>query len=119
VEGGMSILLKITKIWGKAEDAQKRHRRRKLTSAAASSIAIDCSCIIQLSAGTFLENFAKREGWYEYSSYEYKVSVIEEEAITSMGIETGLKVVSKRVMGNAKLKRTDKLRITNPMQFER
>jgi hypothetical protein len=55
-------------------------------------MAIDCSCIIQFLAGTVLEIFAKSEGWNEYSPYEYKVSVIEGEAITSMGIETGLKM---------------------------
>jgi hypothetical protein len=38
-------------------------------------------------AGPVLEIFAKREGWYEYSLYECKVSVIEGEDATSMGIE--------------------------------
>jgi hypothetical protein len=38
-------------------------------------------------AGPVLENFAKREGWYEYSLYESKVSVIEGEDATSMVIE--------------------------------
>jgi hypothetical protein len=42
-------------------------------------------------AGPVLEIFAKREGWYEYSQYESKVSVIEGEDATSMGIETKLR----------------------------
>ena len=58
-----------------------------------SSIAIACSCIIQLLAGPVLEIFAKSEGWYEYSLYECKVSVIEGEDATSMGIETTLRWV--------------------------
>ena len=74
----------------KEESAEERYLW-KLTSAAESSIAIACSCIIQLLAGPVLEIFAKRDGWYEYSLYESKVSVIEGEDVTSMGIETELR----------------------------
>jgi hypothetical protein len=88
----MSLLHKTAKTTGdKRKDAQKKEWE-VLTSVAASSMAIECSCVIQFLAGTVLEIFAKSEGWYEYSPYEYKVSVIEGEAITSMGIETGLKM---------------------------
>ena len=38
--------------------------------------------------GAGLEIFAKKEGLYETSRYECKVSVIEGEVVTSMGIET-------------------------------
>jgi hypothetical protein len=41
-----------------------------------------------LVTGAVLEIFAKKEGWYEKSRYECKVSVIEGEVVTSMGIET-------------------------------
>jgi hypothetical protein len=37
--------------------------------------------------GAVLEVFGKKEGWYEKSRYECKVSVIEGEVVTSMGIE--------------------------------
>jgi hypothetical protein len=70
---------------------------RQLTSAAASSIAIACSCIIQLLAGAGREIFVKRDGWYEYSLYECKVSVIEGEDVTSMGIETTLRADHQQV----------------------
>jgi len=40
-----------------------------------------------LLGGPVLDIFAKREGWYEYSLYECKVSEIEGEDVTSMGIE--------------------------------
>jgi hypothetical protein len=75
---------------GKEGSAQERDRW-KLTSAAVSSIAIACSCIIQ---GPVFEIFAKREGWYEY---ECKVSVIEGEDATSMGIETKSRADHKQV----------------------
>jgi hypothetical protein len=70
-------------------------------------------------AGPVLENFAKSEGWYEYSLYEYKVSVIEGEDATSMGIETRLRTDHERVRENARLGMTNELRIRNPMQFGR
>jgi hypothetical protein len=38
--------------------------------------------------GAVLEIFARKEGWHEKSRYECKVSVIEGEVATSMGIET-------------------------------
>jgi hypothetical protein len=38
--------------------------------------------------GVVLEIFAKKVGWYEKSRYECKVSLIEGEVVTSMGIET-------------------------------
>ena len=59
-------------------------------------MAIACSCIIQLLVGPVLEIFAKREGSYEYSLYECKVSVIEGEDATSMGIETTLRTDRER-----------------------
>jgi hypothetical protein len=82
---------------GKREErAVERDRWGELTSAAASSIAVGCSCIIQLLAGPVLDIFAKREGWYEHSLYECKVSEIEGEDVASMGIET----TSKRSYAN-------------------
>jgi hypothetical protein len=48
--------------------------------------------------GAVLEIFAKKEGWYEKSRYECKVSVIEGEVVTSMGIET-VEESCKRVSG--------------------
>ena len=44
-----------------------------------------------MSAGPVVDIFAKRDGWYEYSVYERKVSVIKGEDVTSMGIETTLR----------------------------
>jgi hypothetical protein len=38
--------------------------------------------------GAVLGIFARKEGWHEKSRYECKVSVIEGEVVTSMGIET-------------------------------
>jgi hypothetical protein len=70
-------------------------------------------------AGPVLEIFAKSEGWYEYSLYEYKVSVIEGEDATSMGIETTLRTDHKRVWGMLGWEMTNELRIRNPMQFGR
>jgi hypothetical protein len=71
-----------------------------------------------LLAGPVLEIFAKRGGWYEYSVYECKVSVIEGEDVTSMGIETTLKRGHMRIRETPSLGSTNELRITNPMQFE-
>jgi hypothetical protein len=70
-----------------------------------------------LLAGPVLEIFAKRDGWYEYSLYERKVSVIEGEDVTSMGIETTLKIGDRRIW-EARWGSTNELRITNPMQFD-
>jgi len=55
-----------------------------------------------LSAGVVVEIFAKRDGWYEYSVYERKVSVIEGEDVTSMGIETTLREGHTRARGTPK-----------------
>jgi len=71
-----------------------------------------------LLAGPVLDIFAKREGWYEYSLYECKVSEIEGEDVTSMGIETTSKRGHLRIGERPGLGSTNGLRITNPMQFE-
>ena len=48
-----------------------------------------------LVTGAVLEIFARKEGWYEISRYECKVSVIEGEVVTSMGIETVMVIEEK------------------------
>jgi len=67
-----------------------------------------------------VEIFAKKEGWYEKSRYECKVSVIEGEVVTSMGIETVMVIEEncKRVRRMVWKDRTNELRIKNPMQLE-